>query len=88
MGDRFGARRVFLLAVAAFTVTSVLCGLSSGTAQLIVGPAPAGAGRRRTAPAATAIVSAEFGRDRDRAIALFSTAFPDRRGTGTPRQAG
>jgi EmrB/QacA subfamily drug resistance transporter len=76
MGDRFGARRVFLLAVAAFTVASVLCGLSSGTAQLIVFRFLQGLAGGALLPVATAIVSAEFGRDRDRAIALFSTAFP------------
>jgi EmrB/QacA subfamily drug resistance transporter len=76
MGDRFGARRVFLLAVAAFTATSVLCGFSSDTAQLIAGRLLQGLAGGAVLPAATAIISAEFGRDRDRAIALFSTAFP------------
>lgn len=76
MGDRFGARRVYLVAVAAFTVMSVLCGLSSGTAELIVGRFLQGLAGGVLLPVATAIVSAEFGPDRDRAIALFSTAFP------------
>jgi EmrB/QacA subfamily drug resistance transporter len=76
MGDRFGARRVFLIAVAAFTAASVLCGFSSGTAQLIVCRFLQGLAGGALLPVATAIVSAEFGRDRDRAIALFSTAFP------------
>lgn len=76
MSDRFGARRVFLAAVAAFTVTSVLCGFSSDTAQLIAGRLLQGLAGGAVLPAATAIVSVEFGRDRDRAIALFSTAFP------------
>jgi EmrB/QacA subfamily drug resistance transporter len=76
MGDRFGARRVYLLAVAAFTVMSVLCGLSSGTVELIIGRFLQGLSGGVLLPVATAIVSAEFGADRDRAIALFSTAFP------------
>ncbi len=76
LGDRFGARRVYLLAVAAFTVMSVLCGLSSGTVELIVGRFMQGLAGGVLLPVATAIVSAEFGQERDRAIALFSTAFP------------
>jgi EmrB/QacA subfamily drug resistance transporter len=76
LGDRFGARRVYLVAVAAFTLMSVLCGLSSGTVELIIGRFLQGLAGGVLLPVATAIVSAEFGQDRDRAIALFSTAFP------------
>ncbi|GAA5116283.1 MFS transporter [Pseudonocardia adelaidensis] len=76
LGDRFGARRVYLVAVAAFTLMSVLCGLSSGTVELIIGRFLQGLAGGVLLPVATAIVSAEFGPDRDRAIALFSTAFP------------
>ncbi len=76
MGDRFGTRRVFLLAIAAFTVMSVLCGLSSGMVQLIVWRLLQGLSGGVLLPTATGIIAAEFGRDRDRAIALFSTVFP------------
>jgi EmrB/QacA subfamily drug resistance transporter len=76
MGDRFGTRRVFLVAIAAFTVTSVLCGLSSGMVQLIVWRLLQGLSGGVLLPSATGIIAAEFGPDRDRAIALFSSVFP------------
>jgi EmrB/QacA subfamily drug resistance transporter len=76
LGERFGSRRIYLLAVTSFTTMSVLCGLSSGTVELIVGRFLQGLSGGVLLPVATAIVSAEFGKDRDRAIALFSTAFP------------
>lgn len=37
LADRYGRKRVFLICVAAFGVTSLLCGLASNTAVLIVG---------------------------------------------------
>lgn len=76
MGDRFGTRRVFLVAIAAFTVTSVLCGFSSGMVQLIIWRLLQGLSGGVLLPSATGIIAAEFGPDRDRAIALFSTVFP------------
>lgn len=76
LGDRFGARRVYLVAVAGFTLMSVFCGLSSGTVQLIVGRFLQGLAGGVLLPVGTAIVADEFGPDRDRAIALFSTVFP------------
>src|ERR1700757_3371159 len=35
LGDRFGTRRVFLAALALFTVASVLCGLADSFAELV-----------------------------------------------------
>ena len=36
LGDRFGSRRVFLLALVAFTIVSALCGLAQTLEQLVV----------------------------------------------------
>jgi EmrB/QacA subfamily drug resistance transporter len=76
LGDRFGSRRVFLLAVAAFTAASVLCGLSSSAPELIGGRLLQGLAAGALNPSATGIVSRAFGRDRDRAVALFGSVFP------------
>ncbi|MFX5084816.1 MFS transporter, partial [Acinetobacter baumannii] len=35
VADRFGARRVFMLAIALFTAASVLCGRATGLPELI-----------------------------------------------------
>jgi MFS family permease len=64
------------VAVAVFTVASVLCGLSSNTVELIGGRLLQGLAAGAMNPSATAIVSREFGRDRDRAVALFGSVFP------------
>ncbi|MFC4819831.1 MFS transporter [Dokdonella ginsengisoli] len=37
LADRFGRRRVFLICIAAFALTSLLCGVASNVAVLIVG---------------------------------------------------
>ncbi|MFS7182027.1 MFS transporter [Serratia proteamaculans] len=37
LSDRFGRRRVFLIAIVAFRLTSLLCGLANGSTMLIVG---------------------------------------------------
>jgi len=42
LADRFGSRRVFLFAVALFTATSVLCGLSVSSGMLIAARVPQG----------------------------------------------
>lgn len=37
LSDRFGRRRVFIIAIVAFGLTSLLCGLANGSTMLIVG---------------------------------------------------
>src|SRR6266550_4619044 len=36
LGDRWGTRRIFLLALALFTIASVLCGMATNLTQLII----------------------------------------------------
>jgi EmrB/QacA subfamily drug resistance transporter len=76
LSDQFGARRLFLGAIGVFTAISLLCGLSANLGQLIVCRFLEGLAGGALLPSATAIVATQFGRDRDRAIALFSSVFP------------
>lgn len=76
LSDQFGRKRVFLVAIALFTATSLLCGLASGIEQLIVLRLVQGFAGGAFLPACTGIVADHFGRDRDRAIAAFTSIFP------------
>lgn len=76
LSERFGARRLFLGAIAVFTLIALLCGLSANLGQLVACRFLQGLAGGAVVPSATAIVAAQFGRDRDRAIALFSSVFP------------
>ncbi|GAA1384895.1 hypothetical protein GCM10009613_16440 [Pseudonocardia kongjuensis] len=76
LSARFGARRVFLLAIAAFTVLTCLCALSPGIGPLIACRFLQGVAGGVMLPAANAIVAHHYGRDRDRALALFTSVLP------------
>ncbi|MGV8856864.1 MAG: MFS transporter [Devosia sp.] len=54
--DRFGARRVFLFAIAAFTGASILCGLADDFSQFILARALQGAGGALMFPVGRMIV--------------------------------
>lgn len=71
--DQFGRRRVFLIGVALFTISSLLCGFASDIYSLIVFRAFQAIGGGALIPSAAGIVSDNFGRDRDRAIGMFGT---------------
>ncbi|WP_253258608.1 MFS transporter [Pseudonocardia sp. N23] len=76
LSDQFGRRTVFLAAVTVFTVTSLLAGLAGNIAFLIAARAVQGLAAGAIMPAATGIVAERFGRNRDRAIGLFTSIFP------------
>src|SRR5258708_20920523 len=59
-GDRFGRRRVFLIGVALFAVSSVWCGLAGGVRELILPRALQGVGGALLVPGSLAIISASF----------------------------
>lgn len=76
LADQFGRRRVFLTAVGVFTVASLCAATAPSVGVLIVLRVLQGAAGGALLPSATGIVAETFGRNRDRAVALFSTVFP------------
>src|SRR5439155_6810694 len=74
-GDRFGRRRIFLLGVALFALSSIWCGLTSGVRELILARAIQGVGGALLVPGSLAIISASFAEnDRGKAIGTWSGA--------------
>lgn len=56
LGDRFGARNVFLVAIAIFTLASLFCGLSGSLGQFIAARAVQGIGGALMTPVGRIIV--------------------------------
>lgn len=76
LSDQFGRKNIFLAAIAMFTLTSLFAGMSGNIATLIVVRVFQGVAAGAIMPSATGIVADQFGRDRDRAIGLFTSIFP------------
>jgi len=76
LSDSLGRRRMFLAYVATFTLASLACGLALNVYALIVFRFLQALGGGGFMPSAMGVVSDNFGRDRDRAIGLFSSVFP------------
>lgn len=56
LGDRFGARRIFLMSIAVFTGASLFCGLSGSLAEFVLWRAVGGAGSALMTPVGRIIV--------------------------------
>jgi EmrB/QacA subfamily drug resistance transporter len=73
LGDRYGRRRVFMVGVAWFVVTSALCSVSPDADFLIVTRVLQGVGAALLTPGSLAIIQASFAPDdRSRAIGAWS----------------
>src|SRR5213595_1187884 len=73
LGDLLGRRKIFLLGVAVFTLSSLFCGLSSGAGELIAARAVQGVGAALMMPATLSIISATFhARERGMAIGIWA----------------
>lgn len=73
LGDKFGRKRIFALGVILFTGSSLWCGLSGSTPQLIVARAFQGVGGALLVPGSLAIINISFSEsDRGRAIGTWS----------------
>ena len=76
ISDQFGRKKVFIGAIALFTTASLCCGLANDIQTLVALRAVQALGGGAFMPSATGIVADQFGRDRDRAIGLFTSVFP------------
>ncbi|HET7445713.1 MAG TPA: MFS transporter [Solirubrobacterales bacterium] len=73
LGDRFGRRRVFVLGVGVFTVSSLLCAIAPSVEFLIAARMLQGIGGALLTPGSLAIIEASFRpNDRARAIGAWS----------------
>jgi EmrB/QacA subfamily drug resistance transporter len=73
LGDRHGRRRIYVIGMAWFAVTSALCAVSQTPGQLITARVLQGVGGALMTPGALAIIEASF-RPADRAAAIGSWA--------------
>ncbi|MEI6002375.1 MFS transporter [Paraburkholderia bengalensis] len=75
LGDLFGRRRIFLIGVTSFGLTSVICGLASSPAILILGRVLQGLSAAAMAPQGLASLHALFPeKERARALGLYGAA--------------
>lgn len=76
LADLVGKRRVFIVGMIAFAVSSLLCGVSNGPALLIVARILQGFSAAAIAPSALALLTARFpeGPTRNRAMSMFGIA--------------
>src|SRR5206468_11572828 len=73
LGDLLGRRRIFIIGLSVFTLSSLACGLSSSAPELISARAVQGIGAALMMPATLSIISATFhARERGMAIGIWA----------------
>jgi EmrB/QacA subfamily drug resistance transporter len=73
VGDRYGRKKTFLAGLAVFTLSSLACGLSQSTTQLIAARAAQGVGAALLLPGTLSIITVTFPpHERARAIGLWA----------------
>ena len=76
LGDHFGRKKVFLVAVAVFTSASLACALAGNIYVLVALRAVQAIGGGGFIPSATGIIADHYGPARDRAVGMFTSIFP------------
>lgn len=73
-GDLYGKRRIFMVGIAIFAVSSLLCGFAQGQLWLILSRACQGIGGALAAPTALALIATNFpeGRPRNGAMGVYA----------------
>jgi EmrB/QacA subfamily drug resistance transporter len=73
LGDLLGRRKIFMLGLAVFTLSSLWCGLSGGATELIAARSVQGVGAALMMPATLSIISATFApAERGTAIGIWA----------------
>lgn len=74
IGDRYGAKRIFVMGFALFTVASLACGMADTIGALIAGRVAQGVGAALCVPASLALLSASFpeAAARARAVSIWA----------------
>jgi EmrB/QacA subfamily drug resistance transporter len=76
LGDRFGRRRIFLIGLSSFVMTSVLAGLATGPEMLIVARVLQGAAAALMVPQVLAMIQVEFPKfEHPKAMAMYGMTF-------------
>jgi EmrB/QacA subfamily drug resistance transporter len=72
-GDLLGRRRMFMIGVALFSLTSLICGLASSSAMLVTSRAFQGLGAAIISPATLSIITTTFeeGAERNKALGIW-----------------
>lgn len=76
LSDSWGRKRMFLVFVVTFTLSSLACGLVNNIYLLVLFRFIQALGGGGFMPSAMGIVADRFGRERERAIGLFTSVFP------------
>lgn len=76
LSDSFGRKRIFLISLILFTLSSLACGFAPNIYSLVVFRFLQGIGGASFLPTAAGIVSDQFPENRERAIGLFTSIFP------------
>jgi EmrB/QacA subfamily drug resistance transporter len=76
ISDMYGRKNVFLVSAAVFTLSSLCCGFAGNVVLLLIPRFIQALGGGAFMPSATGIVSDHFGRERDRAVGMFTSILP------------
>ncbi len=76
ISDQIGRKKLFLLCAVLFTVSSVACGFANSIYTLVPLRFIQSIGGGGFLPSASGIVADHFGKERDRALGMFSSIFP------------
>lgn len=76
ISDMYGRKKVFLVSAVVFTASSLCCGFAHNIVLLLVPRLIQALGGGAFMPSATGIVADHFGRERDRAVGMFTSILP------------